>query len=407
MTGPAMMLAHRADLIVVGSGAAGLTAAETARDLGLRVLVITKGAAGDSNTKWAQGGIAAVMSDGADADGYDDEPTAGGDTVMAHVRDTLVAGAGLCDPEATQSILADGQDAVRTLIHRGLPLDRNGSFAFARGREGGHAVRRILHAGGDRTGKRVSETLLDAVTTKRHGKGTVELLERHIVIDLLRTSRGTVAGVSILNAAREFGQAHAPAVLLATGGVGQLYAKTTNPSIATADGLALALRAGAWLADIEHIQIHPTALFADADARGQAPLITEALRGAGAVLVDAAGNRVMDGIHEMGDLAPRDVVAAQITRRLACAPGGVDDHVFLDARCITPDATASAAESPGCMPWAKWHGPVFTAQIAWRATLCSKPSWWGLARAGRFSAIFARPGRSWRPERCHRCTRSR
>jgi len=311
----------RADLVVAGSGAAGLTAALTAREAGLRVVVVTKSALIDGNTRWAQGGIAVVLP------GEDRH-----DSPERHTADTIAAGAGLCDEGAVASILAGGPAAVARLRRRGAVFDREpGGAALARGREGGHSAFRVLHAGGDATGAEVERALADAVRRAR-----IPVLERHLAAEVLLAADGAAAGLLVLGdgsggAAGRAGLVLAPAVLLATGGLGQLYQVTSNPDVATADGLALALRAGAALADAEFVQFHPTVLYTGAGGRGTAPLVTEALRGEGAVLVDATGARVMTGVHPLADLAPRDVVAAAITRRMAQAPGGVDDHVFLDA----------------------------------------------------------------------------
>ncbi|HKS49014.1 MAG TPA: L-aspartate oxidase [Amycolatopsis sp.] len=305
----------RADLVVVGSGVAGLTAALRARELGLRVLVVTKAAVADGNTRWAQGGVAVVL------DGEHDE----GDSVARHVEDTLTAGAGLCEPDAVRAILHAGPKAVAWLRSRGARFDPGASGLLARTREGGHSAFRVIHAGGDATGAEVERALVAETTGQR-----LPVLERHIAIDALLTPRGEIAGVSVLDAGGVLGRLRAPAVLLATGGLGQLYQATSNPEIATGDGLALALRAGAQAADLEFVQFHPTVLYTPG-ARGRCPLVTEAVRGEGAVLVDGAGVPVMRGVHPLGDLAPRDVVSAAITRRMAEAPGGVDDHVFLDA----------------------------------------------------------------------------
>jgi L-aspartate oxidase len=184
----------------------------------------------------------------------------------------------------------------------------------------------VLHAGGDATGAEIERTLAGAALRAR-----IPVLERHVAVEVLRTQAGAAAGLLVIGPDGQPGLVRAPAVLLATGGLGQLYQVTSNPAVATADGMALALRAGALVADAEFVQFHPTVLYTGAAATGTAPLVTEALRGEGAVLVDAAGARVMAGVHPMADLAPRDVVAAAITRRMAQAPGGVDDHVFLDA----------------------------------------------------------------------------
>ncbi|HVV08754.1 L-aspartate oxidase [Amycolatopsis sp.] len=309
----------RADLLVLGSGVAGLTAALRAQELGLRVLVVTKAAVSDGNTRWAQGGVAVVL------DGEHDE----GDSVARHVEDTLTAGAGLCEPDAVEAILHAGPRSVAWLREAGARFDPGASGLLARTREGGHSAFRVIHAGGDATGAEVERTLVAEATGRR-----LPVLEGHIAVDALLTPVGDVAGVTVLDANGVPGLLRAPAVLLATGGLGQLYQATSNPEIATGDGLALALRAGAQAADLEFVQFHPTVLYTPG-ARGRCPLVTEAVRGEGAVLIDGAGASVMQGVHPLGDLAPRDVVSAAITRRAAEAPGGVDDHVFLDATGVS------------------------------------------------------------------------
>ncbi|MGI9063125.1 MAG: L-aspartate oxidase, partial [Pseudonocardiaceae bacterium] len=296
------------DLVVVGSGVAGLTAALRARELGLRVAVVTKAGLEDGNTRWAQGGVAVVLPGTAD-------------TVAAHVADTVTAGGGLCDEAAVRTILAGGAAAVAALRARGAVFDTRPDGAPARNREGGHDAFRVIHAGGDATGAEVQRVLAAS------SRG-LPVLQRHVVTAVLRDAAGAVAGVALLSGAGEPTVLPARAVLLATGGLGQLYAATTNPDVATGDGLALALRAGAAATDLEFVQFHPTALFDGPGARGRRPLVTEAVRGDGAVLLDLAGDRVMAGVHRLGDLAPRDVVSAAITRRLA-ATG--TDHVLLDA----------------------------------------------------------------------------
>ncbi len=303
----------RADLIVVGTGVAGLTAALEARQLGLRVLVITKAAAGAGNTRWAQGGVAVVLPDQHDE----------GDSVAAHVQDTLVAGVGLCEQDAVEAILADGPTAVTQLRALGAVFDPGSDGKLARTREGGHSAFRVVHAGGDATGAEVERALLAATQD-----GRVPLLDNHIAVDTIRTPAGAVAGLLVLDPNGVPGIVSAPAILLATGGMGQLYQATSNPEVATADGVALALRAGATVADLEFVQFHPTVLYTGPGARGRCPLVTEAVRGEGAVLVDSTGSRVMQGVHPLEDLAPRDVVSAAITRRMTALD---DDHVFLDA----------------------------------------------------------------------------
>ncbi len=300
----------RADLVVVGTGVARLTAALRARELGLNVLVVTKETADGGNTRWAQGGVAVVLGDIA------------ADSVARHVDDTLVAGVGLCDAVATARIIGAGPAAVARLRGLGAEFDRDGD-RLARTREGGHTAFRVVHAGGDATGAEVERALLAA---SRDGR--VPVLEHHTAVDTLRTPAGEVNGLLVLDADGVPGILVAPAVLLATGGLGQLYQATSNPSVATADGVAIALRSGAPVADLEFVQFHPTVLYTGSGARGRCPLVTEAVRGEGAVLVDSRGERVMAGVHPQEDLAPRDVVSAAITRR-ATALG--DDHVYLDA----------------------------------------------------------------------------
>jgi L-aspartate oxidase len=303
-----------ADLVVVGSGVAGLSAALAARELGLRVLVVTKADAGDGNTRWAQGGVAVVLP------GEHDR----GDSVAAHVTDTLTAGAGLCDAEAVATIISDGPSAVTDLRRLGARFDAAADGRLARTREGGHTAFRVVHAGGDATGAEVERALLDAAR-----RGGLPVLAGHVAVDVVHTTAGAVGGLLVLDGAGVPGLVRAPAVLLATGGLGQLYQATSNPVEATADGIAVALRAGATLADIEFVQFHPTVLFTGGD--GRRPLVTEAVRGEGAVLVDGTGRRVMTGVHPLADLAPRDVVSAAISRRMAETGA---DHVYLDASGI-------------------------------------------------------------------------
>ncbi|SDP24353.1 L-aspartate oxidase [Nakamurella panacisegetis] len=308
-------------VVVVGSGVAGLTCAIEAGRAGLSVLVLTKGAADEANTHWAQGGVAVVRDER--------DP---GDTVGAHIEDTLVAGVGLSDPAAVTMILTEGPAAIARLVARGAHFD-TGPMGLMRTREGGHSANRVIHAGGDATGAEIERCLLAA-------DGLPGMLTGHQVLDVVRDVSGRAAGVTVLGDDGTIGLIRADAVVLATGGAGHLYAATTNPDVATGDGLAMALRAGAALADLEFMQFHPTVLFTGAGVTGHRPLVTEAVRGEGAVLIDVTGARVMAGVHPLGDLAPRDVVSLAITRRLATAPGGVRDHVFLDATGIAPDVFA-------------------------------------------------------------------
>jgi L-aspartate oxidase len=298
-----------ADLAVVGTGVAGLTAALRATELGLRVVAVTKTTVEDGNTRWAQGGVAVVLP------GI-------GDSVDAHVADTLAAGAGLCDEVVARAILAAGPAAVSALRTRGAVFD-GGAGSLERTREGGHRAFRVIHAGGDATGAEIERVLAGAARG-----GQLPLLEDQPVTEVLRDDAGRVAGLALLGGRCGVGVLRARAVLLATGGLGQLYLASTNPKVATGDGLALALRAGALTADLEFVQFHPTALHLGRGSRGRQPLVTEAIRGAGAVLLDTTGAPVMTGVHPLGALAPRDVVAAAITRRMATTG---TDHVLLDA----------------------------------------------------------------------------
>ena len=301
--------AAEVELVVVGTGVAGLTAAVEAARLGVRVVVVTKDAADAGSTRWAQGGVAVVVGD------------VPGDSVAAHVADTLTAGAGLCDEVATATILRDGPDAVARLRARGAVFDVSGD-ALARTREGGHSAFRVIHAGGDATGAEIERALVRAAAG-------LPMLTGHVAVDVLR-DHGRVVGLAVLDDEGRPGVLHAQAVLLATGGYGQLYASTTNPATATGDGVALALRAGAAAADLEFVQFHPTVLYTG-PTTGRRPLVTEAVRGEGAVLLDRAGRRFLTGVHPLADLAPRDVVAAAITRRMAEA---ATDCVYLDARAL-------------------------------------------------------------------------
>lgn len=294
-----------ADLAVVGTGVAGLTAALRAAELGLRVVAVTKSTIEDGNTRWAQGGVAVVLP-------------GTGDSVDAHVRDTLAAGGGLCDNAAVRAILTAGPAAVSALRARGAGFD-GGAGELERTREGGHRAFRVIHAGGDATGAEIECALAAAARD-----GRLPLLEGQPVTDVLSDETGRVAGLALLGGA----VLRARAVLLATGGLGQLYAVSTNADGATGDGLSLALRAGAITADLEFVQFHPTALYVGPGSRGRQPLVTEAIRGEGAVLVDTTGIPVMTNVHPLGALAPRDVVAAAITSRMAATGAG---HVLLDA----------------------------------------------------------------------------
>ncbi|WMX46433.1 L-aspartate oxidase [Streptomyces roseicoloratus] len=303
-----------ADVVVVGSGVAGLTAALRCTSAGLRTVVVTKANLDDGSTRWAQGGIAAALGEG--------------DTPEQHLDDTLVAGAGLCDEHAVRALVTEGPDAVRRLIATGADFDRADDGEIALTREGGHHRRRIAHAGGDATGAEISRALVEAIRDRG-----VRFIEHALVLDLLKDAEGRTAGVTlhVMGEGQHdgVGAVHAPAVVLATGGMGQVFSATTNPPVSTGDGVALALRAGAEVSDLEFVQFHPTVLFLGAGAEGQQPLVSEAVRGEGAHLVDADGVRFMLGQHELAELAPRDIVAKAITRRML-EQGA--ESMYLDAR---------------------------------------------------------------------------
>ena len=323
LTAPPPGWTTAADVVVVGSGIAGLTAAlrcrQTLRANGYddpKVLLVTKALLDAGSTRWAQGGIAAALSE-------EDSPD-------AHFADTIAAGAGLCDPAAVRVLVDEGPAQVRALAALGAHFDRARDGELELTREGGHLRRRIVHAGGDATGQEVERALIAAV----HDAG-LEAIEHALVLDLRLDTVGRACGLTLHvlgEGTRDgVGAVDARAVVLATGGMGQVYASTTNPDVSTGDGVALALRAGASVADLEFVQFHPTALFRGAGATGRQPLVTEALRGEGAVLVDARGRSVMGDTHPLGDLAPRDVVAKQMARVMAAE--GVD-HLYLDARAL-------------------------------------------------------------------------
>jgi L-aspartate oxidase len=316
-----MMWHQRADVVVVGTGVAGLVAALAAHRRGRSVVVLSKAA--DTATFYAQGGIAVVLPDT-------------DDSIDAHVADTIAAGAGLCDPNAVSSIVSDGYRAVRELVDDGARFDEAGPGRWSLTREGGHSRRRIIHSGGDATGAEVQRALDNAAAT-------LDIRRNHVALEVLHAD-GAVAGVHVLNDDGP-GIVHAPSVILATGGLGHLFSATTNPEGSTGDGVALALWAGVPISDIEFIQFHPTMLF-DGNAGGRRPLITEAVRGEGGILLDRQGNSITAGVHPMGDLAPRDVVAGAIDARLR-ATG--DPCAYLDAREIADFETRFPTVTAACL----------------------------------------------------------
>jgi L-aspartate oxidase len=302
-----------ADVLVIGSGIAGLTFALKIADHA-NVALVTKKRRADSNTNYAQGGIAAVMSPA--------------DSFELHIQDTLRAGAGLCHEDAVEELVREGPDRVRELISWGADFTMS-MDGLSLGREGGHSRRRIVHTQ-DLTGREIERALLQAVADHP----AIETCEDHLGLDLLvaeHDGRRSCAGAIVYDHREgEITAIHARRTMLATGGLGRVFAHTTNPDIATGDGVAMAFRAGAPVANLEFVQFHPTALY---PAEGQAVLISEAVRGEGAELYTMDGRRIMES-HPMGALATRDIVAREIDRVLkeTGAP-----HVLLDLTAIPPD----------------------------------------------------------------------
>jgi L-aspartate oxidase len=318
------------DLIVVGSGIAGLTAAVRAIDRGLRVAVVTKGLIDEAATGWAQGGVAAVLGQIVE------------DSEAIHVDDTLRAGVDLCDVGAVRVLVHEGPARVRELIDLGAQFDLEPDGSFQLAREGGHSFERVVHAGGAATGAEIERALVAAV------RRTALAVHEHVFATELLGDADACTGVRVRD--RHTGverDVRARHTLLATGGAGQVFALTTNPMQATGDGLAIALRAGAAVADVEFVQFHPTALAVNRLPR---PLLSEALRGHGALLRDAAGERFVD------ELQPRDIVARAITRKML--ETGID-HVWLD---VTPvhdfearyPSLAATARAEGFDPPGDW-----------------------------------------------------
>lgn len=348
---------------VVGSGIAGLICAlELSR--AHRVTLVTKARLSEGNTRYAQGGIAAAM--------FSD------DSVASHVQDTLRAGAGLCRLAAVEVLCAEGPARVRDLIALGVAFDRkNGELA--RGMEGAHSSARVLHAGGDATGLAIELALVKAVRD-----ANVTVMEHTFACDLLLDATGRVVGVAVMPPDGTTQPLAADAVVLASGGAGQLYTHTTNPGVATGDGVAMALRAGAHLSDVEFYQFHPTALAVPGNF-----LISEAVRGDGALLLDRNGRRFMPAIDARAELAPRDVVARGIAAQME-AQGG--EAVLLDATGLGAEFLAQrfptidkACRSNG-LDWSRQPIPVTPAAHYWmggvRTDLWGRTSVPGLYAAG-------------------------
>lgn len=324
-------------ILVIGSGVAGMTAALEAADT-YDVTLLTKSDLSQSNTRYAQGGVAVVTTED--------------DSVESHVADTLVAGAGLSDEETVQVLCAEGPEAIDELIERGVKFDQIDGH-LAHGLEAAHSHARILHAGGDATGAGIAYALIDQVSASK-----VTIRESTTVADLVLEAGRTV-GVRLLDGET----LRADAVIMATGGAGQLFPYTTNPEVATGDGVAMALRAGAIVSDLEFYQFHPTSL----DAPGNF-LISEAVRGEGAVLIDKDGKRFMLDVHPDAELAPRDVVARGIAAQMARQPGV---PVRLDATKLGAEFLAkrfpnidAACRAQG-FDWANEPIPVTPAAHYW------------------------------------------
>jgi len=300
------------DTLVIGAGVAGLRAAIGAADAG-DVIVCSKSPLNKANTAWAQGGIAAVLRDD--------------DTIDAHIQDTLTTGAGLCDAPVVDLICRQGPSRVRELIEWGMTLDKAPDGRLAVGMEGGHTASRIYHAGGDATGAELQRTLVE----RTQARSNVRLFESCFAIDLITASPepGSPCLGAITHHPR-FGlqMIWARTTILASGGAGQIYRETSNPQPATADGHAMAARAGATLADMAFVQFHPTTLYLPGAPRA---LISEAVRGEGAHLLDEQHNRFMLTQHPQGELAPRDVVSQAIVNQIASQGGG---NVYLDCRHV-------------------------------------------------------------------------
>jgi L-aspartate oxidase len=315
MNRPTAPRAISSDVLIVGSGIAGLRIALALAEQ-FDVLLITKKRISDSNTNWAQGGIASVLDST--------------DSFESHVRDTMNAGAGICRPEVVEYVVERGPAMIDDLVRQGVEFTELQDGGWSLGREGGHSARRIVHAG-DFTGRAIEKGLVG----RAKANSRIQILEEHIAVDLLQDLHGRVVGARMLD--RESSavlDVRAGAVVLASGGSGKVYRYTSNPDIATGDGLAMAWRAGATLANLEFVQFHPTSLF-HPDARNF--LISEAVRGEGAILRNLRGEAFMQGYHELADLAPRDVVARCIDREMK---DHGETHVLLDTTAFSADFVA-------------------------------------------------------------------
>jgi len=308
-------------VVIVGSGAAGLSAAVHLAAAGVPTVLLTRAGVTDGSTDWAQGGLAAVWD--------------AADSADSHVHDTLVAGAGLCEPDTVRELVDGAPAAIRRLVRLGARFDRDADGAYDLHLEGGHHARRILHAGGDASGHEVERALSTALRRAVGAPGSsVEVLEHLRAVDVLTDPAGRARGVRVRQDDGTVGDWLGAAVVLASGGIGQVWPLTTNPAVATGDGIAMAYRAGAVVRDMEFTQFHPTVLWIDPARRvpgDRGVLVSEAVRGEGAVIVDQDGRRVMAGLHPLADLAPRDVVSAAMQAHMSRTGA---DHLLLDARAF-------------------------------------------------------------------------
>jgi L-aspartate oxidase len=330
-------LPQETDFIVVGAGVAGLRAAIALADAG-RVLVLAKRDLTESATQYAQGGVAVVLSDE--------------DEVGLHLQDTIDAGDGIVNEAAAQILVEEGPDRIQELLEWGTQFDRDGStLTFTR--EGAHSRSRVLHAHGDSTGREMGRALAAKASTLP----SISFRAFEFTADLQLSADGAICGVHLVTDDGTFSTVGASAVLLATGGAGQVYRDTTNPAVATADGIAMAFRAGASITDMEFVQFHPTALFLEGAPRF---LLSEALRGEGAHLLNSSKERFMPELHPMAELAPRDVVARAIAQQIAQAsvPNPV---VYLDMRHL--DALHLATRFPRILATCRQFGLDITRDL--------------------------------------------
>ena len=306
-----MIETQKCDFIIIGSGIAGLYAALKLSELG-KVIVLTKQKTQDSNTQYAQGGIAVVMSEK--------------DSWQLHMKDTLQAGVELCNYKNVEILVKEGPKQVDNLIRLGMEFDKvNGRLDYTR--EGAHSQRRILHAGGDATGREIQKTLIKLVRSKIN----IEIKENMFAIDLLISENKIDGILSWDKEEKKYVAYYGKSIIISSGGCGQVYKNTSNPEVTTGDGIAMAYRAGAEISDMEFVQFHPTTLY---NPNGQSFLISESVRGEGAILRNSSGERFMTSYHKMADLAPRDVVARAILNEIK---KGSKPFVWLDATSLGAD----------------------------------------------------------------------